>query len=91
MLVSCSLSAQPSDLQRDRSGLSQNDSNCSRVAQHALVLGPGQSISSDSLPASTSKGSGDTAFQQPPSQEPQQSESALMEFVSLLTHIIGDV
>ena len=76
--VSSSLSAQPSDLQSDGSGLSQNDSNCSRVAQHALVLGPGQSISSDPLPASTSKGSGDTAFQWPPSQEPQQSESACL-------------
>ena len=76
--VSFSFSAQPSDLQGDGSGLSQNDSNCSRVAQHALVLGPGQSISSDPLPASTSKGSGDTAFQRPPSQEPQQSESACL-------------
>ena len=65
-------------LQGDGSGLSQNDSNCSRVAQHALVLGPGQSISSDSLPASTSKGSGDAAFQWSPSQKPPQSESACL-------------
>ena len=78
LCISSSLSAQPSDLQGDGSGLSQNDSNCSRVAQHALVLGPGQSISSDPLPASTSNGSGDTAFQRPPSQEPQQSESACL-------------
>ena len=76
--LSSSLSAQPSDLQGDGSGLSQNDSNCSRVAQHALVLGPGQSLSSDSLQAPTSKGSGDTAFQRPRSQEPQQSESACL-------------
>ena len=75
---SSSFSAQPSDLQVDGSGLSQNDSDCSRLAQHALVLGPAQSISSGPLPASTSKGSGDTAFQRLNSQEPQQSESACL-------------
>ena len=73
-----SLPAQPSNLQSDGSGLSQNDFDCSRVAQHALVLGPGQSIRSDSLQAPTAKGSGHTAFQQAPSQEPQQSESACL-------------
>ena len=76
--VSPSLSARPSDLQDDVLVLSQNDSNCSRVAQHAVVLGPGQSISSDPLPASTSRGSGDTAFQRSPTQEPQQFESACL-------------
>ena len=76
--VSSSFCAQPSDFQGYGSGLSQNDSNCSRVAQHGLVLGPGQSISSDSLPTSTSKGSGDATFQWPSSQEPQQSESACL-------------
>ena len=58
----------PSDLQSDGSRLSQNDFNCSRVAQHALVLGPGQSIGSDSLQASTAGESGDTALQRAPSQ-----------------------
>ena len=48
------------------------------MTQHAVVLGPGQSISSDPLPASISKGSGDTVFQWPRSQEPQQSESAYL-------------
>ena len=76
--VSSSLSGQPSDLQGGGSGLSQNDYNCSRVAQHALVLGPGQSISSDSLPASTSQGPGDAAFQRSFSQEPPQSQSACL-------------
>ena len=73
-----SLSAQPSNLQGDGSGLSQNDSNCSRLAKHAVVLGPSQSISSDSLPTSASKGSGDAALQRPRSQESQQSESACL-------------
>ena len=76
--LSSSLSAQPSDLQGDGSELSQNDSNCSRVAQHVLVLGPGQSISSGPLSASTSEGSGDRVFLRLLSQEPQQSESACL-------------
>ena len=74
--LSSSLSAQPSDFQGGGSGLSQNNPDCSGVAQHALVLGPGQSFSSGSLSTSTSKGSGYTAVQRPPSQEPQQFESA---------------
>ena len=59
--LSSSLSAQPSDFQGGGSGLSQNDPDCSGVAQHALVLGPGQSFSSGSLSTSTSKGSGYSA------------------------------
>ena len=49
------------------------------MAQHALVLGPGQSLSADSFSASTSKGSGDSAIQQTFSEESQQSESAIQE------------
>ena len=64
--------------QGNGSGLSQNDSNCSRLAQHALVLGPGQRVSSDSLQSPTAKGSGNATFQWAPSQEPQQSESACL-------------
>ena len=49
------------------------------MAQHALVLGPGQSLSTDSFLASASKGSGDTAFQRTFSQEShKQSESAFV-------------
>ena len=43
--LSSSLSAQPSDLQGNGSRLSPNAFNCSREAQHALVLGPGQNLS----------------------------------------------
>ena len=35
-----SLSGRPHNLQGDGSRLSQDDSDCSRVVQHALVLGP---------------------------------------------------
>ena len=73
-----SLPTQPGDLKSDGSRLTQNDSNCSRVTQHALVLGPGQSFGSDSLQASTAKGSGDTTLEWASSQEPQQSESACL-------------
>ena len=37
-----SLPARPHNLQGEGSRLSQDDSDCSRVVQHALVLGPGQ-------------------------------------------------
>ena len=69
---SSSLSTQSGDFKSDGSGLSQNDPDSTRVAQHALVLGPGQSLSADSFSALTSKGSGKSAV----AQEPQQSESA---------------
>ena len=78
LCIPSSLPVHQGDLQSDGSRLSQNDSNCSRVAQHALVLGPGQSIGSDSLQASTAGESGDTALQRAPSQEPQQSESTCL-------------
>ena len=74
--LSSSLPTQPSDLKGDGSRLSQNDPNCPRLAQHALVLGSGQHFSSDSIQALDSKRSGDTAFQRPCSQQSQQSESA---------------
>ena len=62
--LSSSFPSQPGDLQGDRSRLSQNDPDCSRVAQHALVLGPSHSIGPDSLQAPSAKGSSDTALQQ---------------------------
>ena len=48
-----------SDVKGVASGLSQNDPNCPRVAQHALVLGPDQPFTSDSIQAPASKRSGD--------------------------------
>ena len=44
--LSSSFSTQPSDLKGSGSGLSQNDPDCPRVAQHDLILGPSQPFSS---------------------------------------------
>ena len=60
--------------QNDGPRLSQNDTDCSRVAQYALVLGPGQSIASDPIHASTAEGSSDTTFQWATSPKPQEPE-----------------
>ena len=76
--LSPSLPSQPSDLKGSGSGLSQNDPDCPRVAQHALVLGPCQPFSSDSIQAPPSTKSGDSAFQRSGSQESQQSESTCL-------------
>ena len=71
--LSTSSTTQQGSLQGDRPGLPKNDSDCAGLAQHALVLGPGQSISSDSVHASSAAVPGDTAVQRsssPRSQEP---------------------
>ena len=47
----------------DGSGLSKSDTYCNGVAEHALVLGPGQSVGADSTHASAAVRSSDTAFQ----------------------------
>ena len=78
LCLSTSLPSQSSDLQGDRSRLSQNDPDCARVAKHALVLGSSQPIGAHPLQASPAKRSGDTAAQRASSQEPQQSESACL-------------
>ena len=57
---SSSLPDLPSDLQEDGSGLWQNDSHCPRMAKHALVLGPGKFVGSDSLKSPTAKRPGDS-------------------------------
>ena len=66
------LPAQPGSVQSDGPRLSQNHIDCPRVAQHALVLGPGQSIGSGSLNASAVKESGDTTLQWADSPKPQE-------------------
>ena len=76
--LSPGLPAQPSGLQGGGSGLSQNDSDSSRMAQHALVLGPGESIRSSSLPASSAPESDYSAVQRTDTQEPQQLESSCL-------------
>ena len=56
----------PGGIQNDGSGLSQNDSHCPRLAKHALVLGPGDLVGSDSFQSSSD------------APEPQQSESSCL-------------
>ena len=73
--VSSSLIAQLSGVEGDGSGVCKDGPNCSRLAQHALVLGSGQSFSADSLPAPTPQGSSDSAPQWPSAQEPSQLKS----------------
>ena len=63
-----------SALQSDGLGLSPNDPDCTRLAQHVLVLGPGQSVSSNSVCASTAGGSSDTSFYNWSPPRPQNSE-----------------
>ena len=48
------------------------------MAQHALVLGPGQSISPDSLHVSTAEGSSNTALQRAASPDSEASESTCL-------------
>ena len=43
----------PGNVKVEGSGLLQNDPNCPRMAEHALVLGPSESISSDPVQASS--------------------------------------
>ena len=74
--LSTSIRDSPGDHQNDGSGLLQDDSHCPRVAKHALVLGLGEFVGSDSLQSPTSHGLGDSTVQWISSQEPQQSQSA---------------
>ena len=55
--------AQPSGVEGDGSGLLKDGSNCSRLVQHALVLGSGQSVRAYPLPTPTPQGARDSASQ----------------------------
>ena len=56
------LLAQPSNLKGDGPRLLQDDPDCSRMAQHALVLGPGLSVNSGSPQTSATKGACEQGF-----------------------------
>ena len=73
--LSPGLIAQSSGVEGNGSGLPQNGSDRTRLAQHALVLGSGQSVRANSVPAPAPQGSGESACQWPPSQEPHQLKS----------------
>ena len=54
--------------------LQQNNSDCSRVAQHALVLGPGSNVKPDPTVSAQHTQPSVSAIQPGPSQEPVESE-----------------
>ena len=54
--------------------LQQNNSDCSRVAQHALVLGPGGNVKPESTVSALHTKPSVSALQPGPSQEPVESE-----------------
>ena len=54
--------------------LQQNNSDCSRVAQHALVLGPGGNVKADPTVSALHTKPSVSALQPGPSQEPVESE-----------------
>ena len=73
-----SLPSQSSRVKASGSGLSQDDPGRPRVAQHALVLGSGQSVESDSFQSSLGEGPVNPAIQRSPPQEPESSQSACL-------------
>ena len=58
--------------------LSQDDSDCPRLAKHALVWGPGGPVDSDPVQPSSNKGPSNSAFQRATSQEPSESQSSCL-------------
>ena len=76
--LSPSLPAQSGHIQTGESGISQNDLNRSGLAQHVLVLGPDQSIKSNSLQSSLREEPVDSTVQRPSPQELESSESACL-------------
>ena len=58
--------------------MQQNNSDCSRVAQHALVLGPGSNVKPDSTVSAQYTQPSVSAIQPGPSQEPVESEPACL-------------
>ena len=58
--------------------LQQNNSDCTRVAQHALVLGPGSNVKPDPTVSAQYTQPSVSAIQPGPSQEPVESEPACL-------------
>ena len=58
--------------------LQQNNSDCSRVAQHALVLGPASNVKPDPTVSAQHTQPSVSAIQPGPSQEPVDSEPACL-------------
>ena len=73
-----SLPSQSSGVKARGSGLSQDDPGRPRVAQHALVLGSGQSVESDSFQSPLGEGPVNPTIQRSSPQEPESSKSACL-------------
>ena len=73
-----SLPSQSSGVKARGSGLSQDDPGRPRVAQHALVLGSGQSVESHSFQSPLGEGPVNPTIQRSPPQEPESSKSACL-------------
>ena len=76
--LSPSIPASPGSLEAVGSGLQENGSDCPGLAKHALVLGPGGPVSSDSFQPTSGKGSDLPAVQRSTSQEPSESQPACL-------------
>ena len=72
------VSAPPGNLKVQGSGLSQDDPHRPRLGKHALVLGPGGPISSDSLQASPGMGPSDSTLQRDGTQESHQPQPSCL-------------
>ena len=78
------VSAPPGNLKVEGLGLSQDDPHSPRMAKHALVLGPSEPVSSDSLQASPGTGSSDSTLQRDGIQESHQPQSSCLAPRSLV-------
>ena len=68
----------PGNLKVGGSGLSQDDPHFPRMAKHALVLGPSEPVSSDSLQTPSGARPGDSTLQRGTTQESQQPQSSCL-------------
>ena len=75
---SSGLSSESSCVKSSESGLLKDGPNCSRLAQHAVVLGSGQSVSADPLSAPSTQGARDSTTQWPSSQKSSQLKPACL-------------
>ena len=72
------ISDSPGSLKVEGSGLLQDDTHCPRMAKHALVLGPSESVSSDSIQTPSGARPGDSTLQRGTTQESQQPQSSCL-------------
>ena len=76
--LSSSIPSQSGRVKTRGSGLSQDDIDRPRLAQHALVLGSDQSVKSDSIQSALGEAPVDPTIQRSPPQEPESPKSACL-------------